>query len=47
MVQQRIELPGQPPMHRYLPTELTLRESCGCGIASGDLLRVEEVAARA
>ena len=47
MVQQRIELPGQPPMHRYLPTELTLRESCGCGIAMGDPLRVEEVAARA
>jgi LacI family transcriptional regulator len=47
VVQQRIELPGQPPMHRYLPTELTIRESCGCGIAAGDLLRVEEVAARA
>lgn len=47
IVQQRIELPGQPPMHRYLPTELTIRESCGCGIAMGGPLRAEEVATRA
>jgi LacI family transcriptional regulator len=30
MLLQRIESPAAPAMHRYLPTELCLRESCGC-----------------
>jgi len=30
MLLQRIETPAAPPMHRYLPTELRIRESCGC-----------------
>jgi LacI family transcriptional regulator len=30
MLLQRIEAPDAPPMHRFLPTELLLRESCGC-----------------
>lgn len=30
MLLQRIESPAAPPMHRYLPTELRIRESCGC-----------------
>jgi LacI family transcriptional regulator len=30
MLLQRIESPGAPPMHRYLPTELRIRRSCGC-----------------
>jgi LacI family transcriptional regulator len=30
MLLQRIETPNAPPMHRYLPTDLQLRASCGC-----------------
>jgi LacI family transcriptional regulator len=30
MLLQRIDSPAAPPMHRYLPTELRIRESCGC-----------------
>jgi len=43
MLLQRIEAPEAPPMHRFLPTELLLRASCGCqhansrtGEAAGD-----------
>ncbi|MEZ4497578.1 MAG: LacI family DNA-binding transcriptional regulator [Thermomicrobiales bacterium] len=30
MLMQRIDAPDAPPMHRFLPTELLLRASCGC-----------------
>ena len=30
MLNQRIDAPDAPPMHRFLPTELLLRASCGC-----------------